>query len=258
MTMDGTRTETPLDLMRDGLHLRGVIERPAGAGRCPAVILLHGFTGTMAHSPGTLFQQIADGLVDRGVAVVRFDFNGHGGSDGDFTRMDVLNEVEDAIAVLEHVRSLDWVTGIRLGGHSQGGVVAGLVAALYHEVVERVALMAPAATLVDDALAGVCMGAVYDPDHVPDSVTLPDGHRVGGHYFRIAQLLPVYDLTARYQGDMLIVQGQADTVVSPVVAQRYGREANRKVCRYPHLDHGLLGDEAEHRAAVATVVDYLS
>lgn len=246
------------DVMRDGLRLRGVIDRPAPAAPCPAVIMMHGFTGDMGARPGTLYQRIADGLVAGGVAAVRFDFNGHGGSDGDFGRMDVLNELEDAIAVLRYVRGLDWVTDIRLLGHSQGGVVAGMTAGLYHDVIDRLALMAPAATLRDDAIAGTCMGVCYDAAHIPDAVAIDGGaHVVGGHYFRIAQVLPIYEVTSRFAGPSLAIHGLADDVVDPAASRRYGEAMpDCAVSLYPGLDHGI--DGADHDAAVAEVVRFLT
>lgn len=246
------------DVTRDGLHLRGVVERPEGDAPCPAVIMLHGFTGDMGYRPGTLFQRIAERLTVAGVAAVRFDFNGHGGSDGDFTRMNVLNEIEDAIAVLDHVRSLDWVTDIRLLGHSQGGVVAGMMAGLYHDVIDRLALMAPAATLKDDALAGTCMGVRYDAAHIPDTVAIDGGvHVVGGHYFRIAQMLPIYEVTARFAGPVLTVHGLADEIVDPAASRRYGETMpDCTVSLYPRLDHGIEG--ADHDAAVTEVIRFLT
>ena len=59
--------------------------------RCPIVILCHGFGG--ARNNG-LFNGIADGLEKLGIATIRFDFNGHGESEGDFQQMTVPNEVE--------------------------------------------------------------------------------------------------------------------------------------------------------------------
>lgn len=42
------------------------------------------------------FDTIASDLLSDGIGVVRFDFNGHGKSEGRFQDMTVLNEIEDA------------------------------------------------------------------------------------------------------------------------------------------------------------------
>lgn len=246
-----------LSITRDGLRLRALLERPSHNRPCPIMIMCHGFGGSMDAYPGSLYQRIAERLVARGVAVLRFDFNGHGRSDGEFSHMDVLNEIEDLIAVLRYVRSRTDVTAIRLLGHSQGGVAAGMVAGLYHDVIDRLALLAPAATLKDDALAGTCMGRRYDPDHIPDIVKVPGAGEVGGHYFRIAQLLPIYEMTVRFTGPSLAIHGLADDIVDSKASRRYGEMMpNCTVSLYPRLDHGINGADGDK--AVEEVVDFLS
>lgn len=232
-------------VMRDGLYLRGIVDKK-GDGKCPAVILLHGFSGNMGCEKGNIFQIITDRLVDAGMAVIRFDFNGHGESDGDFSKMDVLNELEDAIAVLSYVKSLDFVTEIYVTGHSQGGVVAGLLAGCYPDVIRRLALLAPAASLKTDAQKGECMGTVYDTEHIPEVVRVGGGLPVGGHYFRIAKWLPLYEVAGLYKGDALVVCGGEDVVVDEGAASRYGQVIEAcKVERIEKLDHGLQGEGQE-------------
>ena len=232
-----------ISIMRDGLCLRGRVDKKEGE-KCPAVILMHGFSGNMGCEDGNLFQTITDRLVEEGMAVVRFDFNGHGESDGDFSKMDVLNELEDAIAVLTYVRNLDFVTDIYVVGHSQGGVVAGLLAGSYPDVIRRLVLLAPAASLKTDAQKGTCMGTVYDTEHIPDVVNVGDARPVGGHYFRIAKWLPIYEVAGLYKGEALVICGGKDAVVDESAASRYGQAMeNCMVERIEKLDHGLQGEE---------------
>lgn len=42
-----------------------------------------------------LMSDIANDLQSQGIASLRFDFNGHGKSEGEFQNMTVLNEIED-------------------------------------------------------------------------------------------------------------------------------------------------------------------
>lgn len=72
------------------------------AQKLPIVILCHGFMGCM---DGELFDDISSDLVAKGIGVVRFDFNGHGKSDGEFRNMTVPNEIEDAKTVIKWVRT---------------------------------------------------------------------------------------------------------------------------------------------------------
>ena len=132
---------------RDGLTLVGDREEPFGEIYDMA-ILMHGFTSDRNTD---LLREIADDLRNENVASVRFDFNGHGESDGKFENMTVCNEIADAQAILEYVRTDPHVRNIFLVGHSQGGVVASMLAGLYPDIVKKVVLLAPAAQLKDDA-----------------------------------------------------------------------------------------------------------
>ena len=66
--------------------------------------------------------------------------------------MTVLNEIEDANAILNYVKTDPHVRNIYLVGHSQGGVVASMLAGLYPDLIKKVVLLAPATTLKSDAL----------------------------------------------------------------------------------------------------------
>ena len=142
----------------DGDHgrLSAVVQTPDGLRNFPLVIICHGFTG---NKDSKLLTSLADYLEAEGIASIRFDFNGHGKSDGDFQDMTVLNEIEDAKQVYEYARDMRGVTSISIAGHSQGGVVTSMVAGqLGSKDIKSIALMAPAAVLRDDALRGILQG----------------------------------------------------------------------------------------------------
>ena len=135
--------------------LAAVVQVPDGLAegeKCPVVILMHGFMG---NKDGMLEKLTADKLAQNGIASVKFDFNGHGESEGPFSGMTVPNEIEDAKLVYEYVRSLPFAGDIAMTGHSQGGVVASMTAGdLGFDNVKCVVLLAPAAVLRDDAIRG--------------------------------------------------------------------------------------------------------
>ena len=137
-----------VELKRDGLTLRGELLLPE-KDSYDIAILMHGFTG---NRNGELLTALADALLEKGVASVRFDFNGHGDSGGKLEDMTVLNEIADAKVILDYAKSLKHVRNIFLFGHSQGGVVASMIAGYYPEVFKKIILSAPAATLKDDAI----------------------------------------------------------------------------------------------------------
>ena len=241
-------------LRRAGLTLRGVLEKRVD-GPAPLVLMLHGFGGRMDAFPGGWFQEWSDALTAAGFATLRFDFNGHGHSGGRFRDMTVFSEIEDAATFLQYAMTLPDVTEIHLLGHSQGGVVAGMLAGCYHDVVKKLVMLVPAASLKTDAIQGQCMGTLYDPQHIPETVRV-GANRLGGLYFRMAQTLPIYEMTGRFQGDALAVVGGADAVVDAGCIRRYGDCMPRcRVVEKPTLDHGLNG--AEHAATLREIVDFL-
>lgn len=205
-----------ITLERDGLKLVGTREEPFKEISDMAIIF-HGFT---ANRNTPLLTEIANSLRDENIASVRFDFNGHGDSDGKFENMTVLNEIEDANAILNYVKSDPHVRNIYLVGHSQGGVVASMLAGLYPDLVKKVVLLAPASTLKSDALKGNTQGVTFNPDHIPDRLPFKD-LTLGGFYLRIAQQLPIYEVAAQFTEPVCLIHGTDDTVVSSNASKKY-------------------------------------
>ena len=202
--------------------LAAVVQVPDGLAegeKCPVVILMHGFMG---NKDGMLEKLTADRLAQSGIASVKFDFNGHGESEGEFSNMTVPNEIEDAKLVYEYVRSLPFAGDVAMTGHSQGGVVASMTAGdLGSYNVKCVVLLAPAAVLRDDAIRGNTMGARYNPLDPPASVQLFPGKNLGGEYIRTAFSLPIYETARKYTGPACIIHGTGDQVVPYTYGERY-------------------------------------
>lgn len=118
-----------------GLKLAGTLTLPQGSGPYPVALLITG-SGTQdrdetieGHKP---FLLIADALTKRGVAVLRVDDRAAGGSQaGDLshvTTADFVTDVEAGVAFLRGRKDID-PDRIGLIGHSEGGVIAPIVAA---------------------------------------------------------------------------------------------------------------------------------
>lgn len=202
--------------------LSAVVQTPDGlteGEKCPVVIIMHGFMG---NKDGMLEKLTADKLALNGIASVRFDFNGHGESEGEFSGMTVPNEIEDAKFVYEYVKSLPFAGDLALTGHSQGGVVASMTAGdLGADGVKCIVLLAPAAVLRDDAIRGSTMGARYNPLDPPELIPLFGDLKLGGEYIRTAFSLPIYETARKYTGPACIIHGTGDQVVPYTYGERY-------------------------------------
>ena len=206
--------------------------------KCPMVIVMH---GVMSHKSVPPMPRIARKLARKGYAVLRFDFNSQGKSEGDIMKCTIPSEIADAHAVLEYVRSLPFVTKVVLLGHSQGGVVAGMLAGeLSREGLapDALVLMAPGAVLKDYALEGKFLGVECDPVNPPEYVDVY-WYRFSREYILSAQTLPIYEESAFYKGPVCITHGTDDIIVPVKYSDKY-KEVYGDACEYtviPREDH---------------------
>lgn len=119
-----------------GHKLEGTLLVPKTATKekpVPAVLLVTGSgqqdrdESIMGHRP---FAVLADALARRGIAVLRCDDRGIGGSDGDFASATTDDFVSDAMYEFVTLAGVDQVDRCRVGivGHSEGGLVAPMAA----------------------------------------------------------------------------------------------------------------------------------
>ncbi|WP_242361901.1 alpha/beta hydrolase [Limosilactobacillus antri] len=245
-----------VEIKREGRTLRGLLEGTTTLHNDQVAILMHGFMGDRGNQPGKLLYDLSHALNAAGIPTLRFDFAGCGESDGDFAEMTVFSELLDGMAIIDYARTTIGAQTIDLVGHSQGGVVASMLAGYYRDVIDKLVLLAPAATLKDDALKGECQGTVYDPNHIPLTVPV-HGQAVSGQYFRTAQLLPIYETAQHFTGPTLIIHGEADQVVSPEAARKYNVILPQsKLYLMPGEGHLLEGTALAE--ILRTVTDFLS
>ncbi len=182
-----------------------------GKKKLPMVIICHGLGGNQ-NEP--FISQIAADVLKDGIGVVRFDFNGHGSSDGDFQYMDAINIQEDLKRVVEWTRRQKFTKNVSLVGHSLGGIVAGMVASeLRNKQIKSVVLIASGGVAPDLMLMGNFFGIRFDPWNMPEYIELDDGKKLGRNYMETMRDLPIYQAAHKYKGHTLVLNGTHDTVV---------------------------------------------
>lgn len=127
-----------------GHALAARLEMPSGAPRAWAVFA-HCFTCSK-DSKAAAF--LSAELAAHGIATLRFDFTGLGGSGGDFANTDFSSNVDDLVAAADWLRARHAAPAI-LVGHSLGG-----------------AAVLSAASRIEEAKAVATIGAPCDPAHV--------------------------------------------------------------------------------------------
>jgi len=129
---------------RHGHDLAARLEMPSRPPRACA-LFAHCFTCSK-DSKAAVF--VSTALAEHGIAVLRFDFTGLGGSGGDFANSDFSSNVGDLVAAAEWLRANHGAPAI-LVGHSLGG--AAVLAAAQH---------------IPGAKAVATIGAPFEPAHV--------------------------------------------------------------------------------------------
>ena len=140
--------EVRIENREDGVTLAGTLTLPRRDGPFPAVVLISGSGAQnrdeelLEHKP---FLVIADHLTRNGIAVLRFDDRGTAASTGDFqtaTSYDFSKDTEACVRYLQNRKEIDR-RKIGLAGHSEGGIIAPMIAARNKEIAFIVLLAGP-------------------------------------------------------------------------------------------------------------------
>jgi uncharacterized OsmC-like protein/pimeloyl-ACP methyl ester carboxylesterase len=127
-----------------GEKLAAVLDLPLGEPTAYA-LFAHCFT---CGKDNLAAKRIAGRLSVNGIAVVRFDFTGLGGSEGEFANTHFTSNVDDLVAAADHLRKVHKAPAILIG-HSLGG--AAVLAAAHR---------------IEEARCIVTIAAPADPAHV--------------------------------------------------------------------------------------------
>jgi uncharacterized protein len=133
---------------KQGINLAGTITIPEGKGPFPAVVMITGSGAQnrneelMGHKP---FLVIADHLSRNGIAVLRYDDRGVGKSEGNYATATSADLATDAEAAFIWLRQNNKIKSDAIGliGHSEGGLIAPIVASWGTPVAFIVSLAGP-------------------------------------------------------------------------------------------------------------------
>lgn len=160
---------------KHGQKLDARLEKPVSGHIRATALFAHCFTCTKdSHAA----KRITAALAANGYAVLRFDFTGLGGSEGEFANSGFVANVEDLVAAADHLREKS-MPPVLLIGHSLGG--AAVIAAAEH---------------IPEAKAVATVGAPFEVDHILHQLgNAPEDVKdqkevevaIGGRPFKIGQ-----------------------------------------------------------------------
>ena len=219
----------------DGIELNADLEAPEEYDGHKLVILLHGFTSAKDR-PHNI--RAAAAMRDAGFATLRFDLYGHGESGGDFRDHTLFKWISNTMAVI-HWALEHGYDDLYLSGHSQGGLVAALVAGMEADRIRGLILRAPAFMIPQGARDGLLLGENFDPDHIPDEIDVIKGLKLSGDYLRVAQTIHVEEAVDRFKGPVLILHGDKDDTVPLEDSKKFSE-------RYSCCELMVLNGETHH------------
>lgn len=247
-----------------GHTLAGTLTLPKNAaGPVPAVVLITG-SGPQdrdAHMDlipdYRFFRQVADSLSRRGMAVLRMDDRGVGGSGGatlDVTTADFADDVGAAVAWLRARPDVD-PARIALAGHSEGGIIAPLVAAEDPRIAAVVLMAGPSWSgrrisdmqLRDAFAARGTTGAALD-SALAAAFAKRDAAAAEMPWIRWFLEHDPLPVARRVRAPVLVLQGATDRQVTAEQAEELGAAVraggNRDVTVrvFPDVNHLFLAD----------------
>ena len=208
-------TETFTFTGMNGQTLDGRLEKPLYAKPRGAAIFAHCFTcGKQSHAA----TRVSAALAAKGVAVLRFDFTGLGGSDGDFANAGFATNMDDLVCAGRALADAGMVPVLAIG-HSLGG-----------------AAVLGAAERIEGLRGVVTLNAPFDTEHVfehfgasLDAIESEGEAEVslGGRTFRIARDFleqgrgqPQAERIARLALPLLVMHAPRDETVALADAGR--------------------------------------
>lgn len=258
-------TEEVSVVTASGLTLFGTLTLPKGAeGPLPAAVTV---TGSGAQDRDEYmphvgeyrpFRQIADTLGARGIAVLRLDdrgVNGSGAGPPGATSHDLAEDVRAAVEYLKTRPEID-ASRLALVGHSEGGVIAPMVAAADSTIAALVLLAGPAYTLERVGATGL-EAVIERTPSLSESEASDMRQRLLRSSAQRAHEDPWYAAALVYdplptirqvRSPVLLLQGDTDTQITPeqadTLAAALGEAGNEDVTvvHFPATNHLFLED----------------
>ena len=146
--------EVSVENREAGVTLSGTLTTPKGDGPYPLAILVSG-SGKQNRNSEILghksFLVISDFLTREGIAVLRYDDRGVEKSTGNHGKSTTADFAGDANSVFQYAKTLDKIDNSKIGiiGHSEGGMIAPLVASQNLDLGYVVSLAGPGVPISD-------------------------------------------------------------------------------------------------------------
>ncbi len=244
--------------IRDSLIPASVVT-PVGKGKFPLVVMAHGHGGSRDENGG--YSNIAEELGKHGIASIRMDFPGCGESTENFQINTLSNMIDDVDASIDYVINNYAIDSKRIGifGYSMGGRIALAMATDGSHNFDGMVLLAPA---VDSMTMVNFLGgqdawdnfyAKAKTDGYADFTTIFGAQQqLSLEWFEDLLAYDPIDKASEYSGVALVIYGEDDFVVNPLVSKDTAKALNSLTLDVTGDTHSysFYSDSPEIRSAI--------
>ncbi|MBU4246589.1 MAG: alpha/beta fold hydrolase, partial [Nanoarchaeota archaeon] len=205
----------------------------------PAVILCHGFSGDKI-GKYRLRVRLARALCKNGFAVFRFDFSGHGDSEGEMDDVSIIQELDDLECAINYLKKQTFADINKIGivGHSLGGEIAILEAAKNKDL-KAIVLFAPVADYTKLSAEFILSLKEAEKSGFAERAS----HKIKKPYFdEMKQFRPIEEIS-KINAPLLVIHGTADDRVNISSSKELTEKANepKKLVIINGADHHFAG-----------------
>ncbi len=225
--------EVQFDNLAAHNRIAGTLSSPKGHGPFPAVVLISG-TGQNTRDEDVwghkVFLVLADALTRKGFAVLRYDKRGVGGSTGNYYEATTADFASDAATAVDWLKTQPEIDAKRIGvlGHSEGGIIAPMVAAGDESVAFAVMIAGP--TIRGDKLFVLQSATTAKAYGAPDDYIAK--RRVFDQELYDAVIAAPSQAAALASAKALVAQGLADKIIDANEAETLAGNATSRWERY--------------------------
>ncbi len=218
-----------------GEKLWGFLHLPEAEDKLPAVITCHGFSKTKSQRK---FVELSRNLAQNSIACLRFDFSGHGDSEGKFRNLSIDNQAEEIKSAYDFLIQQEKINKEKIAilGHSLGALAAVLFQAK-HKLAKTLILLSPALhqkQLIKEWYTAEDIALWKKQGHLD---TLKG--RIGSGYLQESESMDLSKLASKLQVPTLLIHGEKDEDVS----LKYTKDLLQKIKRECKLE---VVQDADH------------
>ncbi len=242
---------------KDGLKLCGILSLPEKeTNKC--IVLCHGITVDKNES-GNVFKKLSDLLVKEGLATFRFDFRGHGESEGSSLDLTVTDEVRDLESAMEFLKKRGFDEFGILAASFAGGPVALFVGKhpdniraiiFWNSIIDYDSLLKPKLPWPKKYFGKEAMEKLERDGYI----------EIGRREFKIGKplieelkKLKPWEKLLNVKIPTLFIHGDADTYVPYDDSVKYSKMLGAKLVTIENGEHGLVEPEEFEKASKAAI-----